>query len=144
MENLSPLEKLDIVLSFMTDKVIKRSGHASELHKLFLEKTKYNIELYSFTKILDKLVADKHLDVQNVKEYENVHLNYYKSNFDGEVFTQQGGYVLQDKKNRTSIARTNLLNHVVAAGALIAGLYYGMKGIIWLYHEILKIFSCLH
>ncbi len=141
MENLSSIQKLDLILTSLKDYSQSINEIQDSLH---LERKYYN----EIRLILNKLYKDEYAEIiESEKRYEGPDIfkpprptiDYsYKISFEGELFKEQGGYTQQKINNAyENIRLDNLeknqkfhrkaltwLTFLVAVGTLVAGVFY--------------------
>ena len=147
---MTPLEKLDTVLSFLASDNISIKPYASDgiIIKELTESKNVFWQLPSeVTDILKYLVRDNKIDV-----WVNDNKDVYRINFNGRVFIEQGGYIEQEKRlnkekekiesirlsqvemrtfQKESANRIEFLTWILAISSGIVALYYLTKGFLW-------------
>ncbi len=120
MKELSPIDKLDTVLTFLYDNYSKYRFTlpvlATQLIKEFPQLDLWG-ELVS---ILNKLEKDEFVEFDDRDDPNRV----YRITFEGKLFKQLGGYKEKDKIEKAKNLRMNLQNFAIALGTSVAGAYY--------------------
>lgn len=148
MQELSPLQKLDVVLSFL---VSQKSPPIQ--HLLDIKKAIPNIDENDLLFVLNKLNKEGLIEIEKRQVYHNGRPSeevFYIATFDGKVNAQQGGYEMAERIKRDredfilkttsdQLEQTTLLNRltwwiafaaiVAALGAVVAGFSYCLQ--IW-------------
>lgn len=147
-----PSQRLDFIL-----KHLNHGGRAEFISEI---ETAYRWDLIGIEAdkevniILNKLVKDGNVLSQKRKEIQNHNwietgVEYYIS-FEGKYLLENGGYtqkIMEDKSinttNQIRQQRQQINNWIVAVGAIVAGLYYGIQMLKDLYHFVHSLnFGC--
>ncbi|CAN5508229.1 hypothetical protein BH09BAC6_BH09BAC6_26070 [soil metagenome] len=139
----NPLFQLDVVLAFLYQR-IGLIFPSEQVTKAVSDEIKVNES--DVILILQKLKKDKYIDEYTInKPNDNrvipATVIGYSINFNGKLFLKRGGYNLQainnDAENnrlknlendqRASRNQMNFLTAVIAAGTLVAAIYYGIE-----------------
>ncbi|HZY35464.1 MAG TPA: hypothetical protein VFE53_02380 [Mucilaginibacter sp.] len=130
--NLTPIQKLDLVLGILAEDTENTS-----VYKIVL-KSGEKISADNTVLVLKKLVNDNYVndisgDVWSPLAPNNQ--NSYSITFEGLLFHQQGGYSGQEKKDKLKIRKDNANIIAVAVGAGLAGLYGLFEMAQWFFHH---------
>lgn len=135
MKDLSPTQKLDVVLNFMNNKeYVNVNMQSFQLYDIFKKETSYKTEGRHFRKILDRLSDDGFVDrLVLVNPFVVEHpIISYEISFDGELFIEKGGYAEQLEEDNMYKFFRAAFNVGVFFGGVAAGVYYGGYVYLWL------------
>ena len=154
-KSLTPLEKLDKVITYLNENLIRPVHTLAEIGE-GLKNEKAEIENSELLLILNKLKQDKFIEIENreikyltapdTEEIITIEL-YFSITFEGRLFNQEGGYTRKKEKEDVEINRLKTLEQnerrqakglvflqiIIAIGTAIASFYYIL--------EILKDYS---
>lgn len=145
MEDPTPIEKIDLVLSIFKPSAFKREYGETKL--LIRQQVHTEIEERLLEEILFKLEKDGYLrsetggHVMREEKTYNADPKIYKLTFEGELFQIKGGYTqeLKDINASNRVERIRIL--ILTYGTAAAGAYGVFEILKWLFHhENWKIF----
>jgi hypothetical protein len=99
-KQLTPLQSLDAVLTFLAGPWARGKSTDGDLYAMFVKKSQHEMEPGYFLKVLERLVQDKYIHKELQDPFKGVgntplRRNYYSINFDGELFHEMGGYAAE-------------------------------------------------
>ena len=119
--NITPIQKLDLVLGIVTQTPDYNSISIVEI----VHKAKSEIKASDVELVLNKLIEDKYVkffDVQTATTSPYTSRNY-SITFSGLVFHEQGGYTTENKNKKWKTRKDAVYTIAVAIGTFLAGVY---------------------
>jgi hypothetical protein len=141
MNSLSPIQKLDVVLKFLSND----RGYAdiSYIIKGLTKKEELKNEFPGddTIRVLDKLIKDGFVQYEDRPTSRTALftndpelIRVYWISFDGKVFNEEDGYKRKQKNDRIELLYKNATTFALIFGGVAAGVYYTV--------EILKMIFC--
>jgi hypothetical protein len=129
-----PTQELDIVLNFIVSDEL-----AAFIADTIMEKTKID-NIKTMLEILGKLEEDRYIKKENlvdkmVADTFGTTVWYYSSTFNGRLFSENGGYIAQNKKQKILARNEYIRTLLLTYGTALAGLYGVFEILKWLLHH---------
>jgi hypothetical protein len=129
-----PTQELDKVLNFIISDDLAALTADTIQEKANIDNIKTLLE------ILGKLEKDGHIEKNNainksISDTFGTYLFYYSSTFNGRLFSESGGYAMQNKKQKTLSRNEYIRTLLLTYGTALAGLYGVFEVLKWLFHH---------
>ncbi len=155
MSTLTPIQQLDEVLNTLVSDISHISlNDYEEIYKR-LELKEIFIQKNDLLLILNKLEDEKYISseerlIVTPGFVRTITVKYYKSTFDGNLFSQQGGYSKLEELKELNISTLQLeklsqeqqakaiksYTKWIVIATVVAGIYYLKELVVWLLHVL--------